>query len=188
MNNCFSDYSIIVSCGEDTVDPHEAGKGPLVAGKSIIIDVVPKSSSNRYYSDMTRTIVKGKASPQIKKIYNAVLEAQMVALNEIKSGIRADLIHKKVQNHFDSTGFKTGIRNGKMEGFFHSTGHGVGLDVHELPRINSNYQKKLETGNVVTVEPGLYYPGIGGVRIEDLVVVTEHGCKNLTNFPKYLEV
>ncbi|MFA6096604.1 MAG: Xaa-Pro peptidase family protein [Candidatus Paceibacterota bacterium] len=187
-NNCFCDYSIIVSCADDTVDPHEAGKGALIAGESIIMDVVPKSSSNRYYSDMTRTIVKGKASPEIKRIYNAVAEAQMIALSEIKSGIRADHIHKRIQKFFDSAGFKTGMKKGKMQGFFHSTGHGVGLDVHELPRINLNYQKELETGNVVTVEPGLYYPGIGGVRIEDMVVVTEHGCKNLTHFPKYLEI
>lgn len=186
--DCFCDYRIIVSCGEHSADPHEAGTGPLFANKTIIIDVVPKSRVNRYYSDMTRTIVKGKASAEIKKIYNAVLEAQKIALGEIKAGVRADSIHKKVQNYFESRGFKTGEKNGKMQGFFHSTGHGVGLDVHELPRINLSYKKELETGNIVTIEPGLYYPGIGGVRIEDIVAVAKDGCKNLTNFPKVLEI
>lgn len=186
--DCFCDYRIIVSCGEHSADPHEAGTGPLIADKTIIIDAVPKSRVSRYYSDMTRTIVKGKASKEIKKIYNAVLEAQKMALNKIGAGVVADSIHKKVQNYFESKGFKTGEKNGKMRGFFHGTGHGVGLDVHELPRINLSYKKKLKVGNVVTVEPGLYYPEIGGVRIEDLVVVTESGCRNLTKFPKVLEV
>lgn len=75
-----------------------------------------------------------------------------------------------------------------MQGFFHGTGHGVGLDVHELPRISTSYENKLETGNIVTVEPGLYYSGVGGVRIEDIVAVTEEGCNNLTKFPKFLEI
>lgn len=186
--DCFCDYRIIVSCGEYSADPHEAGKGPLFANKTIIMDVVPKSRVSRYYSDMTRTIVKGKASVEIKKIYNAVLEAQRIALGGIKAGAMADSIHKKVQDYFESKGFKTGEENGKMQGFFHGTGHGVGLDVHEAPRINLNYKKELGIGNIVTVEPGLYYPGIGGVRIEDIVAVTEEGCRNLTKFPKVLEI
>ncbi|MFZ2970011.1 MAG: Xaa-Pro peptidase family protein, partial [Minisyncoccia bacterium] len=186
--DCFCDYRIIVSCGEHSADPHEAGTGPLIANKTIIIDIVPKSRANRYYSDMTRTIVKGKASPEMKKMYNAVLGAQKIALNEIRAGARADFIHKKIQEYFECKGFKTGEKNGKMQGFFHNTGHGVGLDIHELPRISANYGKKLEIGNVVTVEPGLYYSGIGGVRIEDLVVVTKTGCRNLTKFPKVLEI
>lgn len=186
--DCFCDYRIIVSCGEKSADPHEDGTGPLFANETIIIDVVPKSRVSRYYSDMTRTIVRGKASEEVKKIYNAVLGAQKIALGEIKSGARGDLIHKKVQNYFESRGFKTGDKNGKIQGFFHGTGHGVGLDIHELPRINLSYRKELEVGNIVTVEPGLYYPGIGGVRIEDIVAVTKDGCKNLTKFPKVLEI
>ncbi|MCK5490690.1 MAG: aminopeptidase P family protein [Candidatus Pacebacteria bacterium] len=189
-NNCISDsdLSLIVSCGKDSADPHEEGRGPIFANKPIIIDLSPKSRTNRYYADMTRTIVKGKASLEMKKMYNAVLGAQTLALGEIKEGMRADSIHKKVQDYFESKGFKTEEKNGKIQGFFHSTGHGVGLDIHESPRINLNYKKKLKAGNVVTVEPGLYYPEIGGVRIEDLVVVTKTGCKNLTKFPKFLEI
>ena len=121
-------------------------------------------------------------------MYNAVLGAQEMALGEIRAGVRADSIHKKVQNHFESKGFKTGEKDGKIQGFFHGTGHGVGLDIHELPNISLGNKKPLRAGNVVTIEPGLYYPEIGGVRIEDLVVVTKTGCKNLTKFPKFLEV
>ena len=178
----------IVSCGEDCSDPHNFGSGPLFADQPIMIDTCPRSIKNRYFADMTRTVVKGKASTEIRKMYNAVLGAQKLALGEIKDGMRADLIHKKVQDYFANRGFKTEEKNGKIQGFFHGTGHGVGLDIHETPRINLNYKKKLKAGNVVTVEPGLYYPKIGGVRIEDLVVVTKTGCKNLTKFPKFLEI
>ena len=186
--NCFSDLSLVVSCGKDSANPHEEGKGPIFANKPVIIDTTPKSRTNRYYADITRTVVKGKASVELKKMYNAVLGAQELALDEIKAGVKADSIHKKVQNYFENKGFKTEEKNGKIEGFFHSTGHGVGLDIHETPRINLNYKKVLKAGNVVTVEPGLYYPKIGGVRIEDLVVVTKTGCRNLTKFPKFLEI
>ena len=184
---CFSEFNI-VSCGKDGADPHNFGSGPLLANQLIVIDIFPKSKTTKYFSDMTRTIVKGKASSEMKKMYNTVLEAQKLALREIKDGIRADSIHKKVQNYFESKGFETGEKNGKIQGFFHGTGHGVGLDIHETPNISIGNKKVLKTGNVVTVEPGLYYPEIGGVRIEDLVVVEKNGCRNLTKFPKFLEI
>ena len=186
--DCFSDLRLIVSCGKDSSDPHKEGCGPLYADQPIIIDITPKSKTNRCYADMTRTIVKGKASKELKKMYDAVFETQKLALGEIKAGVRADSIHKKVENYFISCGFKTEEKDGIIQGFFHSTGHGVGLDIHELPNISVNNKKVLKVGNVVTVEPGLYYPEIGGVRIEDMVVVTETGCRNLTNFPKFLEI
>ena len=102
-------------------------------------------------------------------------------------GADGDAVHRGVQATLERHGFQTGEVNGRMQGFFHGTGHGLGLEVHELPRV-SKVPATLRTGNVVTVEPGLYYPGIGGVRIEDVVVVTERGCTNLTAFPKTLEV
>ena len=186
-NNCVSE-SNIVSCGKDSTQPHNLGKGPLFANQFIIIDLFPKSKKSRYFADMTRTVVKGKATKEMKKMYNNVLKAQKIALGEIKVGARGDLIHKKVQNYFEKEGFKTEEKDGKMHGFFHGTGHGVGLNIHESPNIGIGNKKPLKAGNVITVEPGLYYPKIGGVRIEDLVVVTELGCKNLTKFPKVLEI
>jgi len=186
-NGCVSEDNI-VSCGKNSADPHNFGKGPLFANQLIVIDTFPKSQANKYYADMTRTVIKGKASLGMKRMYNAVLGAQRLALGKIKAGVRADLIHKKVQNYFESKGFKTEEKNGKIEGFFHTTGHGVGIDIHELPNISVNNKKVLKIGNVVTIEPGLYYPEIGGVKIEDLVVVTKMGCRNLTKFPKFLEI
>lgn len=185
--NCSAEMNI-VSCGRDTADPHQAGKGPIFANQPIIIDIFPRSQTDKYFSDMTRTIVRGKAAPEIKKMYQAVLEAQESAISHIKHNVKCNEIHKIVENIFLTRGFKTNQQGKNIQGFIHGTGHGVGLDIHELPFINANSNNALEKGNIVTVEPGLYYPKIGGVRIEDMVLVTKNGCKNLTKFPKILEI
>ncbi len=177
----------IVSCGEQSCEPHKTGSGPLRANESIIFDVFPKDEQTGYYADISRTVVKGKASRSLKKMYKAVATAQELVFKYACNGASGDSIHRKVMRHLSSLGFKTGKSKGKMQGFFHGTGHGVGLDVHELPRI-SKTKCTLKTGNVVTVEPGLYYPGIGGVRLEDMILITDDGCTNLTKSPKVLEV
>jgi len=177
----------IVSCGEQSCVPHNTGSGPLRANESIIFDVFPKDEQTGYYADISRTVVKGKASMSLKKMYKAVADAQELVFKSAANGARGDVIHRKVMKHLTSLGFKTGKAKGKMQGFFHGTGHGVGLDVHELPRI-SKTKCTLKTGNIVTVEPGLYYPGVGGVRLEDMVLITDDGCTNLTKSPKVLEV
>ena len=120
-------------------------------------------------------------------MYKAGAFAQELVFKSAGNGARGDVIHRKVMKHLSSMGFKTGKAKGKMQGFFHGTGHGVGLDVHEPPRI-SKATGMLKTGNIVTVEPGLYYPGVGGVRLEDMILITENGCINLTKTPKVLEV
>jgi Xaa-Pro aminopeptidase len=137
---------------------------------------------------MTRTFVKGEPGEELEKMYDAVLEAQEAALPMIRAGVNGRDIHDKVSDILHEKGYKTGKHDQKpgeplTEGFFHGTGHGVGLEVHEAPRV-STIDEELRAGDVVTVEPGLYEPGVGGVRIEDLVVVTEDGCRNLTRFPK----
>jgi len=177
----------IVSCGEDTVSPHTEGAGPLKADMPVIIDLFPRSMTNRYYADITRTVVKGRASHEVKEMYEAVLSAQGVAISLIRDGTNGKEVHEAILKHFKSLGYESGEIKGRMQGFFHGTGHGVGLDVHEPPRI-SKREDVLQAGNVVTVEPGLYYSGIGGVRLEDMVVVQENGVKNLTRYPKTLEV
>mgnify|MGYP004001098131 FL=1 len=177
----------IVSCGEHSCVPHNTGSGPIRANESIIFDVFPKDEETGYYADISRTVVKGKASRSLKKMYKAVASAQDLVFKSAGNDTRGDVIHRKVMKHLTSLGFKTGKVKGKMQGFFHGTGHGVGLDVHEPPRISKS-KCTLKAGHIVTVEPGLYYPGIGGVRLEDMILITDDGCTNLTKSPKVLEV
>jgi Xaa-Pro aminopeptidase len=177
----------IVACGEHGCDPHNEGSGPLRAGHSIIIDIFPQDLGSRYFADITRTVVKGQAPDGLRRMYSAVGAGQDCALALIRDGADGETIHREVQETMEAYGFQTGEINGRMQGFFHGTGHGLGLEVHELPRV-SKVKTTLRAGNVVTVEPGLYYPGVGGVRIEDVGVVTEDGCQNLTIYPKELEV
>jgi len=180
-------YGTIVSCGEQATRPHEHGSGPLLAHQAIIIDIFPQSLTTRYFADMTRTVVKGTASDVLKRLYDVVQAGQEIAFEMIRDGVNGHDVHQQIQAMFIREGFETGVIDGTVQGFFHGTGHGVGLDIHETPRIG-NADATLQAGNVVTVEPGLYYVGIGGVRIEDLVVVTEDSCINLTSYPKKLEV
>lgn len=187
LENGFIAQHTIVSCGEDTVSPHTEGAGPLRADMPVIIDLFPRSMTNRYYADITRTVVKGRASHEVIEMYEAVLSAQGVAISLIRDGTNGKEVHEAILKHFKNLGYESGEIKGRMQGFFHGTGHGVGLDVHEPPRI-SKREDILQAGNVVTVEPGLYYSGIGGVRLEDMVVVQENGVKNLTRYPKTLEV
>ncbi len=177
----------IVACGEAACDPHNEGSGPLRAGQAIILDVFPRDTITQYFADITRTVVKGRAPEALRKMYEAVEAAQVCAMGLIRDGAQGDAVHREVQRTLEQCGFRTGQVDGRMQGFFHGTGHGLGLDIHELPRV-SKVATTLCTGNVVTVEPGLYYPGVGGVRLEDVVVVTETGCRNLTTYPKTLEV
>ncbi|HTP42126.1 MAG TPA: Xaa-Pro peptidase family protein [Nitrospiria bacterium] len=177
----------IVACGRQACDPHNEGSGPLRANQPIILDVFPRSSSTRYFADMTRTIVRGRASDGQKRLYDLVRQGQELAFGRIKAGADGQSIHEAIVSLFEKAGCPSGLIDGRMQGYFHGTGHGVGLDIHEAPRI-SRSGSRLEAGHVVTVEPGLYYPEVGAVRLEDLVIVTETGCINLTQYPKVLEV
>jgi Xaa-Pro aminopeptidase len=178
----------IVSCGEQACDPHEHGYGPIKANVPIILDVSPRSQKTGYYGDITRTVVKGRAAEPVRKVYHTVAQAQEIAFKDLNEGASARAIHKKVTDFFTSQGYKTGKHNGRMQGFFHGTGHGVGLEIHEFPRIGKNSQDKLRAGHVVTVEPGLYYSGLGGVRLEDMAFLTRNSPRNLTKFEKVLEL
>ncbi|MFH1681784.1 MAG: Xaa-Pro peptidase family protein [Candidatus Eisenbacteria bacterium] len=179
--------STIVACGDQAIDPHNTGSGPLKANSPIVIDVFPRSQTSYYFADITRTVVKGKASETVKKMFRTVREGQRIAFSMIRPGVRADKVHEAIVEYFKSEGFETGVRNGRLQGFIHGTGHGLGLEIHEPPRV-SKVKLTLQAGNVVTVEPGLYYKGHGGIRLEDLVLVTAQGNRNLTHAPKILEV
>lgn len=184
--DCVAQHTIVAG-GDQACDPHDEGSGPLPAHRSIIFDVFPRSSVTRYYADMSRTVVRGTPSPELKRLYQTVKDAQEEAIAQVRAGADGTKIHRRICERFEAAGYTTGLVNGRMQGYFHGTGHGVGLDVHEHPRISRN-GSILQEGEVVTVEPGLYYPGLGAVRIEDMVLVTRDGCRNLTNFPKTLEL
>lgn len=184
--DCIAQHTIVAG-GEQACDPHNEGSGPLPAHRSIIFDVFPRSATSRYFADMSRTVIRGKVSAELKRLYGAVKDAQEDAIDKIKDGADGMKIHQGICARFEKAGYKTGLVNGRMQGYFHGTGHGVGLDIHEAPRI-SRTGSLLQEGHVVTVEPGLYYPGLGAVRIEDMVLVTKDGCRNLTNFPKVFEL
>ena len=175
----------IVAGGDQACDPHERGFGPLRADSLIILDIFPRDPKSGYWGDMTRTVVRGRASDAQRKLWETVKEGQELALREIKAGIDGMKIHKAIQALFKKRGYPTEVRKGKNVGFFHGTGHGLGLEIHEYPRLQ---KVVLKDRQVVTVEPGLYYPGLGGVRHEDVVVVTKTGCKILSRFPKQLEI
>ncbi|MDX8405270.1 MAG: Xaa-Pro peptidase family protein [Mariprofundus sp.] len=177
----------IVACGKEGADPHNIGSGYIRAGELIIIDIFPRVLATGYWGDMTRTYVKGRASSEQKKMYNTVREGQDIGLSMIAAGVDGANIHAAITAHFDAQGFKTGIVRGKQGGFFHGTGHGVGLEIHESPRISTRGDI-LKANQVVTCEPGLYYPHIGGVRLEDMVAVRDGGCDNLTRYKRKLEI
>jgi Xaa-Pro aminopeptidase len=177
----------IVAGGNQACDPHEAGHGPLRAHQAIIIDIFPRDTHTGYFGDITRTVVRGKASDALRGVYAVVKQAQAAALSQLRPGVEASEIHAGIHSLFAQAGYKTGKRNGRMQGFFHGTGHGLGLEIHEAPRI-AIVPQALAPGHVVTVEPGLYYPGIGGVRIEDVAAITSRGHRNLTTFPKQFEI
>jgi Xaa-Pro aminopeptidase len=183
---CRADRTIIAG-GRQATDPHCIGHGPLHANHAIIFDVFPRSIDTGYWADMTRTVVKGRASAALKRMYRAVEEAQAAAFAVIRDGIDGQAVHRAVQEVFRDHGFETRRHRGHMEGFFHGTGHGVGLEIHEQPRFGAR-PSEIRAGTVMTVEPGLYYPRWGGIRLEDLVVVTKTGCRNMTRFAKQLEL
>ena len=175
----------IVAGGDQACDPHERGSGPLYVNSLIILDVFPRDAKTGYFGDLTRTVMRGRASEAQRKLWETVKAGQALALKKIRAGVDGMTIHEAIQDFFAQRGFPTQVRKGRRVGFFHGTGHGLGLEIHEYPRLQ---KVTLEEREVLTVEPGLYYPGLGGVRQEDVVVVTKNGCRMLSHFPKQLEV
>lgn len=172
----------IAAGGDQACDPHHRGSGPLRPNELIIVDVFPRINDTGFHGDMTRTFLKGRASEAQRALVEAVREAQLAALRAIKAGVNGQHVHQQAVDVFTKHGYETKSTANGSVGFFHGTGHGLGLAVHEPPRVNSTTNYRLKRGSVVTVEPGLYYPGLGGCRIEDVVQVTDEKPKLLSKF------
>jgi len=175
----------IVAGGKQGCDPHERGSGPLSAHTLIILDIFPRDTRSGYYGDLTRTVVRGRATDAQRRLWETVLEGQTLALNAMKPGADGGPIHDAIKDFFKQRGYPTGQKKGRWTGFFHGTGHGLGLEIHEEPRFSATVFKP---GQVITVEPGLYYPHIGGARIEDVATITRTGVRLLSGFPKVFEI
>lgn len=173
---------IIVQSGDACLNGHDLGAGPILPDQPCVIDCFPRDRRTAVYTDMTRTFVPGTPSTELKKLHKACCEALEIAFETIRPGV--DDAHAKVVAHFHANGFPTKEHHTGpeplTEGFWHSLGHGVGLQVHERPRMGRRPEAFVE-GDVVAVEPGLYFAGIGGVRLEDTVLVTEDGVEHFTD-------
>ena len=171
----------VAAAGNQACDPHEVGRGRIAAHSLIVVDIFPRLRRSGYFGDMTRTFLKGVPSAKQAKLVEAVRGAQLAALGLIRGGADGAAAHAAVQKYFAEAGFETKITRGHWGGFFHSTGHGLGLEVHEAPSLGARHCV-LRPGNVVTVEPGLYYRGVGACRIEDNVAVRARSAEMLSNF------
>jgi Xaa-Pro aminopeptidase len=189
--DCESPEGHIVASGIQSAEPHEKGAGPIKKRTPIVIDIFPRSKTTGYFADMSRTVCVGEPSPELQRMYDAVCTAQDLAISLIKPKTKCSDIQTAVEKLFSDASYVTSGKGKEFhfaEGFVHSVGHGVGLKIHEAPVMGRASTDVLEVGDVVTIEPALYYKNIGGVRLEDLLVVTENGSKNLTNFPRQLKI
>lgn len=177
----------IVAGGDQACDPHERGTGPLRPHELIIIDIFPRHLKSGYYGDMTRTYLKGRPREVQRRLVATVLDAQRAALDAIRADVDGAKVHALVNSVFSEAGYETRRDENGAVGFIHGTGHGLGLAIHETPRV-SHVHNRLKTGAVVTVEPGLYYPGLGGCRWEDVVQVRRGPARLLSKHPYNWEI
>ena len=192
-HGCSGDPAILAP-GKQAADPHLIGSGPLRAREAIVMDIFPQHRSTRYFADMTRTVSKGTPPDEIVRMYDVTKRAQDAGIAALRPGITGKEVHELVEDVIYEAGYET-LRPGHKRrpddpitrGFIHGTGHGVGLEIHEAPSVGRS-GKELAVGDVVTVEPGIYDPDIGGVRLEDMLVITEDGARNLTRAPRELVV
>jgi Xaa-Pro aminopeptidase len=180
-----SPANTIVAGGLQACDPHERGSGPLRPHELIILDIFPRDAKTGYFGDMTRTVVRGRASEAARRLWLTVQRGQRMAFKGMKPGASGLAVHESVKAFFASEGYPTGQRDGRWVGFFHGTGHGLGLEIHEEPRFG---RTTFHPGQVLTVEPGIYWPGVGGCRIEDVALVVAGGVRKLSRFPQQIEI
>lgn len=181
--NASMEIKYIIATGKNSADPHERGSGPIKSNVPILVDLFPKSKEG-YYGDMSRTFIKEEPSEKLENMNKAVNEAISESLNIIQEGIKIKDIHNKVCEVIERHDFSADID--KNEGFIHSTGHSIGLEIHEMPRISSHNENELKENMILTIEPGLYYEDVGGLRIEDMIRVKENGFENFNTMNKKL--
>jgi Xaa-Pro aminopeptidase len=195
LDRGYASDGAVCAPGPQAADPHQIGTGPLHAGEPIVMDIFPQHKANRYWADMTRTVSKGEPPKEIRAMYEVVMRAQDAGIKALRPGVTGRDVHELVEDIIWAAGYDT-LRPGQKKdptdptprGFIHSTGHGVGLDIHEAPYIGRSGVKPLIVGDVVTIEPGIYDPKIGGVRLEDMLVITAEGARDLTQAPRELVV
>ena len=180
LNKGATASNTIAAGGRQACDPHEAGRGLLRPNELIIVDVFPRIQKTGFHGDMTRTFLKGRATPAQRALVKAVQASQRAAMEMVRAGVKGGAVHATAESVFKNQGFVSERRNGDFVGFVHSTGHGLGLEVHEAPSVSKG-APILKVGHVITIEPGLYYPEIGACRIEDVVRVTKDGYEKLSN-------
>ena len=171
------DPAVIIGNGVSTAEPHFAGAGVLLAHEPIVIDIYPQSIETSYFADMTRTLVKGEPGKRLQDMYRSVERAKSRSQALVKAGVACKDLYQCAAESLLADGFDVGDR-----GFIHSLGHGVSQQVHDAPKISASSTDVLAIGDVITIEPGLYYEDIGGVRLEDTLVVTELGYDSLTQY------
>ena len=195
IENVFTDFDVeggdmIVAHGPQTAVGHNAGSGQIHADEPIVFDLYPKDKRTGCYADMTRTYVVGEPSDEVKEWHRIVKEALDRSTAAVKPGVNGRALHELVCDLFRAAGYRTNLDKEPGEvledGFFHGLGHGVGLEVHELPSM-SRIGHDLVPGDVITIEPGLYRSGYGGLRLEDLLLVTDDGYEVITDYPYDLE-
>jgi Xaa-Pro aminopeptidase len=178
----------IAAFGDQACDCHNAGSGPIRANELIVVDIFPRRVADGYWGDMTRTFLKGTASDVQRKLVRTVKRGHELGMRMVKPGVTGGKIQQAVEEFFAKEGYKTVKNSREPEGFFHAIGHGVGLEVHEGPSVRPNATQKLKKGMVITIEPGLYYRGLGGCRIEDVMHVTKDGGEKISSAPYKWEI